>query len=42
METVDEIAAVKTDMSDRPLKPQVMKSVKLSGDEKVTEPEKVK
>ena len=27
METVDEIAAVKTDYSDRPVKPQVMKQV---------------
>jgi peptidyl-prolyl cis-trans isomerase B (cyclophilin B) len=42
METVDEIAAVKTDISDRPLKAQVMKSVRLSDDETVKEPEKVK
>lgn len=41
METVDEIAAVDTDASDRPKSPQVMKKVTLSGDEKVTEPEKV-
>lgn len=41
METVDEIASVKTDLSDRPEKPQVMKSVKLSDDEAAAEPEKV-
>lgn len=41
METVDEIAAVGTDMSDRPVEPQVMKSLRLSDDEAVTEPEKV-
>ena len=37
METVDEIAAAKTDRSDRPLAPQVMKSVTLSADETVNE-----
>jgi peptidyl-prolyl cis-trans isomerase B (cyclophilin B) len=37
METVDEIAAAKTDRSDRPLVPQVMKSVTLSPDETVNE-----
>jgi peptidyl-prolyl cis-trans isomerase B (cyclophilin B) len=42
METVDDIASAETDLSDRPLKAQVMKSVKLSGDEKATEPEKIK
>jgi len=42
METVDEIAAAKTDRSDRPLAPQIIKSVKLSDDEIVTEPEKKK
>ncbi len=42
METVDEIAAVSTDSSDRPVTPQVMKKVTLSDDEEVTEPEKVK
>ncbi len=42
METVDEIAAVNTDSSDRPKTPQVMKKVTLSEDEEVTEPEKVK
>ncbi len=39
METVDEIASAEADLSDRPLKAQVMKSVKLSDDENVTEPE---
>lgn len=42
METVDEIAATKKDRSDRPLDPQVMKSVKLSDDEAAGEPEKIK
>lgn len=42
METVDEIASAKTDFSDKPVVPQVMKSVKLSEDETVTEPEKLK
>ena len=42
METVDEIAATKTDWSDKPLNPQVIKSIKLSEDEIVTEPEKIK
>jgi peptidyl-prolyl cis-trans isomerase B (cyclophilin B) len=42
IETVDEIASTKTDQSDRPINPQIMKSVKLSDDEAVTEPEKVK
>jgi peptidyl-prolyl cis-trans isomerase B (cyclophilin B) len=41
METVDEIASAETDLSDRPLKPQVMKSVSLSGGEAAAEPEKV-
>jgi peptidyl-prolyl cis-trans isomerase B (cyclophilin B) len=41
METVDEIAAVDTDFQDRPHKPQVMKSVTLSGGEAAAEPEKV-
>lgn len=40
METVDEIAAVDTDASDRPKAKQVMKSVTLSEGEVVTEPEK--
>lgn len=42
MEAVDEIAAVKTGMNDRPVTPQVMKSVTLSEDETVTEPVKAK
>lgn len=42
MEVVDEIAATNTDWSDKPLNPQVIKSVKLSEDEIVTEPEKIK
>jgi len=41
MDAVDEIAATETDYSDKPKKPQVMKSVTLTADEKVTEPEKV-
>ena len=41
MDVVDEIASTETDASDRPKKPQVMKSVTLTEDEKVTEPEKM-
>lgn len=41
METVDEIASAETGFSDRPVKPQVMKSVTLSDDEAAAEPEKV-
>ena len=37
MDAVDEIAAVKTGPGDRPVTPQVMKSVTLSADETVTE-----
>ncbi len=40
-DVVDEIAAAKTDASDRPAEAQVMKRVTLTEDEKVTEPEKV-
>jgi peptidyl-prolyl cis-trans isomerase B (cyclophilin B) len=42
METVDEIASARTDASDRPLARQVMKSVRLSADEIVTEPAKTR
>lgn len=42
METVDEIAAVKTVSQDRPIEPQKIKSIKVSDDEVITEPEKVK
>ncbi len=41
IETVDEIAAVETDFSDKPVELQVIKSITLSDDEEVTEPEKV-
>lgn len=41
MDTVDEIAAVKTGPSDRPVNPQVIKSIKVSEDEAITEPEKI-
>ena len=40
MDVLDEIATTKTDASDRPAAPQVMKRVTLTDDEKVTEPEK--
>ncbi len=40
IETVDEIAGTKT-RADRPVNAQIMKSVTLSADETVTEPEKV-
>lgn len=42
METVDEIAGTKTGRGDKPVQPQVMKSVTLSADETVTEPETIK
>lgn len=41
MDVVDAIAATATDASDRPKEPQVMKSVTLTEDETVTEPEKM-
>lgn len=41
MDVVDAIAATQTDASDRPKEPQVMKSVTLSEDETVEEPEKM-
>jgi len=41
MDVVDAIAATLTDASDRPKEPQVMKSVTLTDDETVTEPQKV-
>lgn len=41
MDTVDAIAAQETDLSDRPLEPQVIKSITLSDGETVREPEKV-
>lgn len=41
MDVVDAIAATPTDASDRPKEPQVMKSVTLTEDETVTEPEKM-
>jgi len=40
MDVVDAIAATPTDASDRPKEPQVMKSVTLTDDETVTEPQK--
>lgn len=40
MDAVDEIAAAETDYSDRPKTPRKIKSVTLTEDEKVTEPEK--
>ena len=40
MDVVDAIAAQKTDSADRPVEPQVIKSITLSEDEMVTEPEK--
>jgi peptidyl-prolyl cis-trans isomerase B (cyclophilin B) len=42
METVDAIAATKTGRGDRPVDPQIIKSITLSDDEKVTEPEKTR
>ncbi len=41
MDVVDAIAATETNPSDRPLAPQVMKSVTLTEDETVEEPEKM-
>ncbi len=41
MDVVDAIAAVQTDAADRPKEPQVIKSVTLTDDETVTEPQKV-
>jgi len=41
MDVVDAIAATPTDASDRPKDPQVMKSVTLTEDETVEEPEKM-
>lgn len=41
METVDEIASIRSGRSDRPVNPPVMKSITLSNDEAVTEPEKI-
>jgi peptidyl-prolyl cis-trans isomerase B (cyclophilin B) len=41
MNVVDEIAATKTNSSDKPKEPQVMKSVTLTEDEVVEEPEKM-
>lgn len=41
MDVVDAIAATPTDASDRPRDPQVMKSVTLTDDETVEEPEKM-
>jgi peptidyl-prolyl cis-trans isomerase B (cyclophilin B) len=41
METVDEIASAKTDFSDKPLEPRVMKSVKLTGGKPAAELEKI-
>jgi peptidyl-prolyl cis-trans isomerase B (cyclophilin B) len=38
MDVVDEIASAKTGPGDRPVTPQIMKSVTLSADEAVTEP----
>ena len=40
-DVVDEIATVNTNAMDRPAIPQVIKSVTLSDDEEVTEPEKM-
>ncbi len=42
MDVVDAIAATPTDASDRPQTPQIMKSVTLTPDETVGEPEKIK
>lgn len=41
MDVVDEIASVETNAADKPRMPQVIKTITLSNDEVVTEPEKM-
>jgi peptidyl-prolyl cis-trans isomerase B (cyclophilin B) len=41
MDVIDEIASVKTDYADKPADPQIIKSISLTEDETVTQPEKM-